>query len=104
MGGSDDVGHKDKPKSRSRGIPKSNRLQNGTFKLRTGDYLCEPALYCEWEHCGDFTSTVVSTVMELCVLEFAEAVRYYPYMTPWAAAHAARCIYQLNESELSDRF
>jgi len=76
------------------------------LKIRPGDALCEPVLWCRWQHCGDLTTCHVTSSLELSYTDFASLVTMYPRLKPWAEDYAVKFVDALNDStkDVSDLF
>merc|ERR1712167_277091 len=72
--------------------------------VKRGAYLCEPVLWCHWQHHGDFVVDVTTGILGLNIEKFCHLLQCYPGISQWAGEHALRFVTCLNYTSPCDLF
>merc|ERR1711971_1347693 len=67
-----------------------------------GTWLCEPVIWCAWNHRGDLTTTQCSTTMELRFADLTEMLRRYPAVKALGFEHSEVMVDCLNREHGCD--
>jgi len=76
----------------------------GMVPLALGDYLCEPVIWCPWQHRGDLAAVTFGTMLHLHVGAVTDLVGRYPTLKSLGGEHAANFAEMLRIKGRSDLF
>lgn len=85
----------------------SNRTLPGNFLIQSAEALCEPVLWCHWQHNGDLRTTHLTSLLILKAGLFCDFIGRYPRLIEWGSAHASKFLEVLNDDaahHVSDLF
>lgn len=82
-----------------------NRNSVGVFRLSSGDWFCEPVLWCFWVHRGDvIIHTPQTYLLQVHIDDIESLIRHYPTLRLWGGKHAEFFVESMKDVSVSDLF
>jgi len=85
-------------------IEEGDAGQSRYIYVRYGRVVCEPVLWCCWQHRGDLNALTYSSVLELAFRDFEQLSTRYPQIKAIGHQHCQTFVDALNDKSRSDLF